>query len=344
MTIDPLQQRIVEQLGRGQLVLWVGADLPHKVTGLPARADLALGLAHRHSLDESLSLAQVAQRVARGGNRFDFTSYLREQLDTTGRAAQPFHHRLVEIVREHGLRTIIVTAYDNLLELALREAGMAVNRIVRGSDVSFATPQRPTLIYLYGDAQQPETLVVTEDDHMALRRDREKEDVLNKVRSALRENTVLFLGYNLSDPDWQFLWREVLESAGQFALGAYAVWPGLPAGEAATWRDRGITILENDPLSVLGEGGAPTAPVSGKDRRVSAPSANAPQTRALDVARRALEILETQAAAYTALTIPAHLQIELEEKRRQVAELEGQNPAASPPTPPWDVSTCERQD
>ena len=44
--------------------------------------------------------------------------------------------------------------------------------------------------------------------------------------------------------------------------------------------------------------------------------------RALTMARRALAILEEQAAGYTHLTIPAHLQIELEEKRRQVAELE----------------------
>ena len=46
------------------------------------------------------------------------------------------------------------------------------------------------------------------------------------------------------------------------------------------------------------------------------------QTRALGMARRALAILEEQAAGYTALTIPAHLKIQLEEKRREVAELE----------------------
>jgi hypothetical protein len=43
---------------------------------------------------------------------------------------------------------------------------------------------------------------------------------------------------------------------------------------------------------------------------------------ALKRAQRALEILEEQAAGYTALTIPAHLKIELEEKRREVAALE----------------------
>ncbi len=44
--------------------------------------------------------------------------------------------------------------------------------------------------------------------------------------------------------------------------------------------------------------------------------------RALEMAYRTLSILEEQAAGYTALTIPAHLRIELEEQRRKVADLE----------------------
>lgn len=45
-------------------------------------------------------------------------------------------------------------------------------------------------------------------------------------------------------------------------------------------------------------------------------------SRALTMARRALTILEEQAAGYTALTVPVHLKLELEEKRREVADLE----------------------
>lgn len=43
---------------------------------------------------------------------------------------------------------------------------------------------------------------------------------------------------------------------------------------------------------------------------------------ALQMARRSLDILERQAAMFTTSTIPVHLQIDLEEKRRQVVELE----------------------
>lgn len=45
-------------------------------------------------------------------------------------------------------------------------------------------------------------------------------------------------------------------------------------------------------------------------------------TRALENARRTLAILEAQAAGYTSLTIPPHLQVELEDKRKEVAQLE----------------------
>lgn len=46
--------------------------------------------------------------------------------------------------------------------------------------------------------------------------------------------------------------------------------------------------------------------------------------RTLTMAQRTLTILEEQAAAYTALSIPAHLRIELEEKRSEVARLAAQ--------------------
>jgi nucleoside phosphorylase len=45
-------------------------------------------------------------------------------------------------------------------------------------------------------------------------------------------------------------------------------------------------------------------------------------TPALAMARRSLAILEEQAAGYGKLQIPAHLRIDLEEKRREVADLE----------------------
>lgn len=245
MTKDQIPQ-LVEALQRGTLVLFIGADLPREVTGLPSRSDLARELARRKGLDESLSLAEVAQRVSRAGNRWEFTTFLRNALDTVGKSPQPFHRRIVRLIKTHQIKTLITTAYDNLPELAFQEANVGINRVVIHDDVGFINPKRPTLIKLHGDVQQPDTLVVTEDDHY-----RDKEGLLDEVRSVLRKNTVLFLGYNLKDPDFNLLWRGVLDRMGRFAAVAYAAWPGLSEDERRVWEDRQVRVIEAEPPAFL---------------------------------------------------------------------------------------------
>jgi hypothetical protein len=263
MTSNP---QLVEALKNRTLILFVGTDLPETITGLPSRAELARGLAERHRLDVSPSLAQVAQRVSRAGNRFDFTDYLRRELDTAGIPIPSFYRNLAAFAQAHDVPAIITTAYHNQLEHALRETSVPFDRIVRGSDVAFARPNRLALIKLYGDVQMPDTLVVTEDDHFGLERNRDKENVLDEVRGLLKKQTVLFLGYNLADPDFNLLWREVLDRMGRFVRTAHAVWPNLPEEEQRVWRDRSIRVLESDPWGLLGS----TEPISASVQREDA--------------------------------------------------------------------------
>lgn len=246
-----IQPQLSENLERRALALFLGADLLRAVTGLPSRAELARGLAERHGIESSTSLAQVAQRVSRAGNRFDFTDYLRRELDTAGQPVPAFYRNLAAFANAHTLPAIVTTAYDDFLERALRDASVPFDRLVRGSDVAFARADRLALIKLYGDVQMPDTLVVTEDDHDGLWRDRDKENLLDEVRGLLKRQTILFLGYNLSDPDFRLLWREVLDKMGRFARTAYAVWPGLPEEEQRVWRDRMIQVLEADPWGLV---------------------------------------------------------------------------------------------
>ncbi len=312
---------------QNNLSLFLGSDLPCEITGLPSRADLARDLARCKGLDEALPLSEVAQRVSQAGNRWEFTDFIRNALDTTGKSPQPFHWRVVNLVKGHQIETLITTAYDNLLELAFQQVGVGINRVVRGSDVSFINPNRPTLIKLYGDAQQPETLVVTDRDHSDLLRDRKREPLLDEVRRAFRRNTVLFLGYNLTDPDFRFLFDQIAES--RFARIAYAVWPGLPEADVRMWRDRGIVILEADTLEILGQAQIPTPP----NRTEPVINAPAPQSSTAGDNGEMLARLqrieakldqgqaEDRQSVAQILDAIAHNQIEQAEATQMVAEL-----------------------
>lgn len=246
---DQQLSSLKEALDRRSLVLFIGADLPREITGVPSRADLARDLAQRYSLDESLSLAEAAQRVSRARNRWEFTDFLHNKLDTVGLSPQPFHKQVATFVKSHQLEILITTAQSNLLEIALQQAGVPYNRVVRSSQLDFINPDRPTLIKLYGDVLEPDTLVVTEQDHLELLRDRQKADLIDEVKRAFRRNTVLFVGYNLADIDFRFIVDQIAER--RFARTAYAVWYGLPEVDKRMWEDRGVIILEANPLPDL---------------------------------------------------------------------------------------------
>lgn len=101
----------------------------------------------------------------------------------------------------------------------------------------------------------------------------------------------------------------------------------------SAWGDQGEEQTPDFQMS----GNFPIALIlGGKGVTTAEPSA------ALRMARRALASLEAQVAGYTTLSVPAHLQLELEEKRRKVAELEaheGLPPTADiPPPPPLNLA------
>jgi hypothetical protein len=319
---------LAEHLANARLALFLGGDLPQALTGLPSRSDLARGLARRKGLDESLSLAAVAQRAMQSGSRFEFTDYLGRQLETVGSGPPRFH----QLIARLPAQTIITTAYDNLLELAFQQAGEQINRLVRDSDIAFADPRRRTLIKLYGDVQQRDTLIVTEDDHYGLWRSRDKEGLLDETRATLRKHAVLFLGYNLADPDFNLLWREVLDRMGRFALGAYAVWTDAPDDVRQVWEARQVRVVAAEPLDVLeqlvaaiaGEPVAqtPVAPSAAPNQTLSKAEERDLLRRERDQHKRNWYKLQERKAKYGDLEVPISVLTQIEDEESEMARID----------------------
>jgi hypothetical protein len=250
------------QLERGRLVLFVGADFPESLSGVPGLGSLADSLAEREGLEQGQRFARVAQQVMSHGNRWEFTDFLRRSLETTDRVPGPLYRTLAALVKAAEPELIITTAFHRMLEWALRDVGdLTFNSVARDDSLRFADPDRPTLIKLYGDIDQVDTLVATEQDQNALLRGRDKPEMVDEVRRAFRRNSVLFLGYDLSDPAVTALFDEV--AGDRFQIKSYAVWSGLSTAEAESYRsNRGLTVIDADPVTVLralmpGEGGEP---------------------------------------------------------------------------------------
>ena len=245
-------QRFSQSIKRGRLLLFLGADLPSTITGLPGRQALADALARLEDLEPGKPLATVAQQVMQSGNRFIFTQFLRDQLDSTDLSPQPYHRLIAGLVQEHQLDMVVTTAYDGLLEQAFRQAGQPLNVVVSDTDLQFAVSGQATLLKLYGDWQQPTSLVVAEQDQSALLngRHQQKLAMLDTVRLAFRMQAVLFVGVDLGDTAVTVLFDGV--TGGQFQQPAYALCSGMNKREAQAWQsNRNLTIIDADPTAFL---------------------------------------------------------------------------------------------
>ncbi len=249
---SPEMRTLKESLKQGRVVIFWGGDLDSRLTGLPGHQQIANALARKEGLPEGQPLATIAQQVMRQGNRFGFTDFVRQLLDSTGLHPQPIHHALVGLIRENKLETVITTAYDNLIELAFREAGYPLSVVISDGDLRFTQPGVPTLIKLFGDRQQPASLVVTEQDENLLLhgRFREKIDMVDEVRRAFRRQTVLFIGVHLRSSSVTALFDEV--TGDRFQLPAFAIDPDLTESERTAWQgNRGLTVINQDPANFI---------------------------------------------------------------------------------------------
>jgi hypothetical protein len=116
------------------------------------------------------------------------------------------------------------------------------------------------LIKLYGDLQQKDTLVITASDHAGLFRDRHKEGLIDEVRRTFSRNVVLFIGYNLADPDFRTLLDSATEDRRNMR-SIFAVWPDLSERVVQMWEGRGVIMLPQNPLpSLLDQAESPNEP------------------------------------------------------------------------------------
>lgn len=99
-------------------------------------------------------------------------------------------------------------------------------------------------------------------------------------------------------------------------------------------------VSGNFPIALLRGGKGITVEQAAPPAPEVTPMPTAEPSPALRMARRALALLEQQVAGYGALHTPVHLLIELEEKRREVAELEAREGLAPTATPPPATPTA----
>ncbi|MBW0016496.1 MAG: SIR2 family protein [Mycobacterium sp.] len=152
-----------------------------------------------------LDTAQLFRQTVGEAN---YAEFLRQQFDASRYPfvhTTPSHAALVRL----DLPLLFTTNFDELIETAYREANVQLRVSISEDQFTAHRTQSPArhLVKLHGSIDQPETIVLTRSDYAAARAQRK--EMLGFLRSEMAETTFLFIGFSLSDPNFNLLHDDI---------------------------------------------------------------------------------------------------------------------------------------
>jgi hypothetical protein len=193
--LSELAEDLGERAGRGQLAVFVGAGVS-AAAGLPTWEQLLDELAERSGLDDPLR-AGLSRLPAQDAAALLARELGREQLETFVKERfGPAHYALAHaLIADLPVQEFVTTNYDPLVELAAADIGRDLSVL----PFAEATPGRPWLLKLHGDAAHPESVVLTREEYLQFGDTRAA--LAGVLHSLLLTRHVLFVGTSMQDDD-----------------------------------------------------------------------------------------------------------------------------------------------
>ena len=233
---------IVDQIEQQKCLLFVGSGVSIPAPGRlgpPGPALLALELADRmgSQLDE-YELPWVAQLYADREGLHALRDYVRKRLYDVRYRPTLLHH----LVTELPFRYIVYTAQDILLLDAFNRKSVSITPVFPGGKLSYGNER--VVILLYGNAQQPETLLLTEDERRQVFDDHS--NLSNSLRVDVTNIPSLFLGYSLSDPTFREFYYDLRQKMTPDSPRAYLVGMDVKEEDLKYWQQHNASVIQLD--------------------------------------------------------------------------------------------------
>jgi hypothetical protein len=200
---------------------------------LPSRAEIAQQWASEieYPFPDAYDFSHVAQFLATQTDPTFARSKLSQRLDEVEPPDFTDPDQPHRILASLPFPIYLTTNYDELMVWALKHASRdPVREICRWTPLLQdepspsllesdyrPTPSNPLVYHLWGHINNPESLVLTEDDRLDFLVNTQEHDVIPVViRATLYNTMLLFLGYRTSEPDLQFLLHSLLPKQNRY--------------------------------------------------------------------------------------------------------------------------------
>ncbi|MDX1521725.1 MAG: SIR2 family protein [Anaerolineae bacterium] len=202
---------------------------------------MALDLATRTSAKnpEQYSFPEAAQVFENEFGRNTLVQFVKDRLEALDDQPRSIHRLIAKLEVCHVL---VTTGVDQRLEQAFAQIGRPLDVVVGNKEVPFVDDRKTQLYKLRGSIDRIESLVLTENDYETFFENQTSLSIV--LQSYLARKTVLFVGYDLADPNFKQLYRKVTAPLDGYARRAYA-FGAVPTNRVAHWcKYQGIEVIE----------------------------------------------------------------------------------------------------
>ena len=233
---DTLLQRIDDN----ECTPFIGAGACAGTVPLASELAERWARAYKFPLKDSTNLGQVAQFLAIKRDPMFPKRLLRRLLRETNSPdfSEPCEPHCV--LADLKLPIYLTTNYDGFMFRALQSRELnpswkvcGWNELIREHDRAIVdaepNPADPLVYHLHGHYEIPQSMVLTDDDYLEflVRLSKDADEPAQRllppvIRTALAENSLLFVGYSLSDWDFRVLFRGLIGSLGA-TLGSMSI-------------------------------------------------------------------------------------------------------------------------
>lgn len=244
-----LIQHLAQLLIQDNAILFVGANLRASAAEPTLLQRVTDTLATQVQYDRAdRSLAAVARDVETLQGRTALHLALREVVNALDNAPGPLHQLIADAILP--TTKVITTRFDHSLERALDQYSKRYVTIVRDTDIANFDETLINVIKMQGDIDQPDSLVLTDDDI---------NDFIDKlssvsdiIRGLFATKTLIFLGYDLPNPQFKRLFQQVTHKLTLYRRAAYAIVDQpLDEVEVRYWRNRNVELQQWEPAAFL---------------------------------------------------------------------------------------------
>lgn len=229
-----------------EVIIWAGAGISIGA-GYPSGKKLSeilysnLSESEKNVIDENLNLPDLAEEIYRvkGGNKNYIIKTLKGIFDESDNLSET--HDIISKIPH--FKSIITTNYDRLFENYYNNNG---NLILNESNIPYINKDQTPIFKVHGDLSNPNSIIITKTDYnQFFKENSENNTFWTVIKERLSTNAILFLGYNLEDPNISVIFDRISDSLNENRKECFLVSPNLPSHKVKDLLRKGITYIDS---------------------------------------------------------------------------------------------------